>query len=87
MIKEEEEEEEEKEEAHNAVNENSPRVFRESRHENRSKNRVTRSTELRTSSARAGFAWWIDRRRGSIGEGREARAYGRVVPVWACKKH
>lgn len=54
-----------------------------------SKNRVTRSREVRTSSAlpRAGLASWIDRRRGSIGEGREARAYGRVVPVWACKKH
>lgn len=85
MIKEEEkEEEEEEEEAHRQRKfpANFSRIDRESR------NRVTQSsTEVRTFSslARAGFASWIDRRGGSIGEGREKRVhmgawyrYGRV---------
>lgn len=85
MIKEEEkEEEEEEEEAHRQRKfpANFSRIDRESR------NRVTQSsTEVRTFSslARAGFPSWIDRRGGSIGEGREKRVhmgawyrYGRV---------
>lgn len=90
MIKEEEKEEEEEEEAEAHRQQRCQRKFPAnfSRIDRESRNRVTQSsTEVRTFSslARAGFASWIDRRGGSIGEGREKRVhmgawyrYGRV---------